>query len=179
MIALSNTPILETERLILRAPSAVDWPVWHEFYMSDRAQYVGGGTGIAPGQSWRAFGHVIGHWVMRGYGMFVFADKATGQTLGGAGPWFPEGWAEQEIGWTVWAPEAEGKGMAAEAATAALRYAFDDLGWDTAVSYIVPENARSIALAMRLGAQIDPDAPHPATSDGAAVQVYRHPKGAQ
>jgi RimJ/RimL family protein N-acetyltransferase len=88
------------------------------------------------------------------------------------GPWFPEGWPEQEIGWSLWSAEAEGRGFALEAAQAARGYAYGDLGWPTAVSYIRPENRRSIALAQRLGAVLDPDA---ATPDDSDDLVYRHP----
>lgn len=178
MIALSGTPFIETERLILRPPKAQDWPVWRDFHLSDRARFIGGGAGITTRESWRAFGHVIGHWVLRGFGSFVFTAKGDDAALGMAGPWFPEGWAEKEIGWTVWAPVAEGKGYATEAARAAIRHAFDDLGWNTAVSYIDPQNARSIALAERLGARPDPQAPLPDMGGDDPVLVYRHPREA-
>ncbi len=106
--------------------------------------------------------------------MFVFSAKIDPDTpLGMAGPWFPEGWPEREIGWTLWAAEAEGKGYAREAAVAARDHAFRDLGWDTAVSYIDPENTRSIALAERLGARRDDAARHPGDEP---CLVYRHPK---
>ena len=58
----------------------------------------------------------------------------------------------------MWDPAAEGKGYAFEAAQAARAHAFDVLGWETAVSYIDPGNARSIELAERLGAVRDPEA---------------------
>ncbi len=176
MIALSPTPVLETERLRLRAPQGDDWPHWHAFHETDRALMIGGGPDQAPGQSWRAFGHVIGHWAMRGFGMFVFTRKDDPQPLGMTGPWFPDGRPEREIGWSVWSPGAEGNGYAFEAATAARRHAFDSLGWDTAVSYIRTGNARSIALAERLGATLDDTAAKP---DGIAdCLIYRHPKEA-
>jgi RimJ/RimL family protein N-acetyltransferase len=44
-----------------------------------------------------------------------------------------------------------GRGYAFEAATAALRFAFDTLGWSRAISLIAPLNLRSIRLAERLG----------------------------
>ena len=76
------------------------------------------------------------------------------------------------MSWSIWAPEAEGKGYAAEAARAALDYAFDTLGWDTCVSYIDANNARSIALAERMGATVDPTAAQP--DDETDLLVYRH-----
>lgn len=171
MIVLSHTPVLETDRLTLRAPTGSDWPHWRDFMASDRSHFV---RQHEPddAKAWRGFGHAIGHWVMRGWGSFVFCQRGSDRPLGMAGPWYPAGWPEREIGWTVWSTEAEGKGYAYEAAAAARNHAFDNLGWDSAVSYIAPENARSIALAERLGATRDEGA---ATPDfGEPCLVFRH-----
>ncbi|TJZ90776.1 GNAT family N-acetyltransferase [Paracoccus gahaiensis] len=173
MIRLDPTPILTTDRLTLRAPQGSDWPHWRSFHHSDRARFIGGGADQKTGTSWRAFGHVIGHWAMRGFGMFVFTLKGDDTPLGMTGPWFPEGWPEGELGWTAWSGAAEGRGLVAEAARAARGHAFATLGWTTAVSYIHPDNARSIALAERLGAIRDRLAPQP-EFDTPCV-VYRHP----
>ncbi|MDX5358181.1 MAG: GNAT family N-acetyltransferase [Rhodobacterales bacterium] len=169
MITLSGTPVLETERLILRAPQASDYAVFAQFFTTDRARFVGGP--IEAPQAWRAFGHLIGHWVMRGYGFFVFTDRVTGQPLGSAGPWCPEGWPEPEIGWTVWAPEAEGRGLASEAAQAARAWAYGQLGWTTAISLIAAENDRSQILARRLGAVPEREA----EVMGKPCVIWRHP----
>jgi RimJ/RimL family protein N-acetyltransferase len=168
---LADTPVLETERLILRAPQRGDYPAWAEFVSSDRARFIGGPLDAGP--AWRAMGHLTGHWVHRGFGMFIFSRKsAPGTPIGMAGPWFPEGWPEQEIGWSLWSANAEGQGFAFEAVSAARNHAFTALNWPTAVSYISPGNRRSIALAERLGAVQDADA---ATPDNSDDLVYRHP----
>ncbi|MEI4471444.1 GNAT family N-acetyltransferase [Frigidibacter sp. MR17.24] len=169
-VALSPTPVLETERLVLRAPQGGDWPFWAEFVTTERARFIGGPQDRA--QAFRAFGHVIGMWAMRGFGSFVFTEKGSDRPLGMAGAWYPEGWPERELGWNLWSPAAEGRGFAAEAARAARDHAFGALGWDTAVSYIDPANDRSIALARRLGAVEDPNAAHPGDKP---CLVFRHP----
>lgn len=174
-VQLTDTPVIETERLILRAPEAGDWPAFRAMMASDRSRFIRPAE-YHEGQAWRGFGHVIGHWVLRGWGNFVFTLKGDNSALGMSGPWFPAGWAEREIGWSVWSAEAEGKGYAREAATAALRHAFGTLGWDTAVSYIDPDNARSIALAERLGAVLDPDARLPDMPGAEGTLAFRHPK---
>ena len=168
---LADTPVIETDRLVLRAPRMDDYVVWEAFYASPRAIFIGG-----PGDrraAWRAFAHVTGMWALRGFGSFVFADRQSDAALGMTGPWYPLDWPERELGWTVWADAAEGKGLAFEAAQAARAFAFRDLGWETAVSYIHPENARSIALAERLGAWRDDTAPRPGHDDPPSL-VYRH-----
>ncbi|UXU73899.1 MULTISPECIES: GNAT family N-acetyltransferase [unclassified Paracoccus (in: a-proteobacteria)] len=171
MVTLSDTPVLTTPRLVLRAPQAADWPVWRDFARSERAAWVGGPL-RAEGQAWRAFGHIIGHWVLRGFGMFTVTERDSGAALGAVGPWFPDGWPEPELGWTLWDPAVEGRGIAQEAALAAREFAARKLGWTTAVSYILPANHRSAALARRLGATPDPAAAHPGTEP---CQVWRHP----
>ena len=168
---LAGTPVLETERLVLRGPLPSDWPVWRDFAESPRSGFIGGPMDL--GRAWRGFCHVVGMWALRGFGSFVFAPKTGGAPLGMAGPWHPEDWPEREIGWTVWSPAAEGKGFAFEAAQAARGYAYGVLGWQTAVSYIHPDNARSIRLAERLGAVRDASAAVPHPEDG--TLAFRHP----
>ncbi len=167
---LAHTPVLQTERLILRAPQRGDFAPWADFVATDRSRYIGGP--LDAGLAWRAMCHLTGHWVHRGFGMFIFHAKTEATPLGMAGPWFPEGWPEHELGWSIWAPAAEGHGFALEAATCARDFAFRTLGWTTAVSYIDPENTRSLALARRLGAFHDRAATCPGDD---ATLVYRHP----
>ena len=64
-----------------------------------------------------------------------------------------------------------GRGYATEAAARARAYAFQELQWPTAVSYIVAENLPSRRVAERLGATRD------GTTElkGTAVDVWRHP----
>jgi RimJ/RimL family protein N-acetyltransferase len=49
-------------------------------------------------------------------------------------------------------PEFQGKGLAKEAALVALRFAYEVLGWTTAVSCMDAANKPSIRLAEALGA---------------------------
>ena len=171
MIALAGTPVIETERLVLRAPEAGDWPAFQAFLASERGQFVRTGE-YDLSNTWRGFCHVIGHWVARGFGMFVFHAKGDATPLGATGPWMPETWPEREISWSVWNPVAEGRGLAFEAAGAARDYAYRSLGWTTAVSYVAEGNLRSAALARRLGAEVDPAA---ASIGTPPCLVFRHP----
>ncbi|MGR3502641.1 GNAT family N-acetyltransferase [Pseudaestuariivita sp.] len=162
--------MLETQNLTLRKPGPQDIDAAVAFFTSDRAQYVGGPH--TPGMAWRHFAAEVGHWDLRGYGMWAFCRKGTDDALGLVGPWYPNDWPETEIGWMAFA-HAEGKGLTFEAANAALDHAYGTLGWSTAVSYIDARNTRSIALAERLGATVDPYAPQP--KPDLPCLVYRHP----
>jgi len=161
-------PTLQTKRLTLRAPIATDVDAFTAFFTSDRAIHVGGP--LTERVAWRTFAAEIGHWHMLGFGMWTVTLKDTDIPLGLVGGWYPADWPEREIGWLIWS-EAEGRGIAFEAATAAREYVFQTLNWSTAVSYIAPDNIRSIKLAERLGARLDETAAYP---DGKKCLVYRH-----
>lgn len=162
---------LTTDRLILRKPGPQDVDAIVDFFTSPRAQYVGGP--YSRGRAWRQFAAEVGHWDLLGFGMFAVTVKGSDQAIGLVGPWCPADWPETEIGWFVFG-NAEGRGYAFEAAQACLHHAFSTLGWTTAVSYIDTENSRSVALAERLGAVLDPQAPQP-KPDARPCLVYRHP----
>jgi RimJ/RimL family protein N-acetyltransferase len=165
-------PELMTERLRLRAPSLADLPRVTAFYASERSHIVGGP--LDERNAHRAMMAIFGSWALRGHGMWYIADRTTDAFLGWTGVIHGPGWQEPELGWTVM-EEAEGKGIAYEAATAARRYAAAHLGQDGLISYIAPHNTRSAALAARLGAVHEADG----TLLGHAVQIWRHPKQMQ
>ena len=137
--------------------------------MSDRAAHVGGPNSRT--QAFDKLGEIIGHWHLRGYGRWMVADKTTDEPLGVVGPFFPDDWPEPEIAWSVF-EAAEGRGVAYEASLAARTFAYATLGWTTAISCTEPDNVRSQALAIRLGAVREDDF---TTVDGLELQVYRHP----
>ncbi|PWK58435.1 GNAT family N-acetyltransferase [Silicimonas algicola] len=172
---LADTPVLETERLTLRAPVLADADNFVAFYGSERSTHVGGP--LTPRAAWNFFATELGHWALRGFGMFSAVPKGSETAIAMVGHWQPVDWPEREVGWLVLDPDCEGKGIAHEAARACVDHAYRVLGWDTVVSYIDPRNARSIALARRLGAQRDDDATPPMRreADLPAALVFRHP----
>ncbi len=170
MIALTGIPTLETARLRLRGPKPADFEGFAAFAASPRAAFVGGAVG--RNLAWRSFCHLTGHWLHRGYSMFILADKSTDEAIGAAGPWFPEGWPEREIGWSIWDMRAEGQGLAHEAALATRAYAYATLGWTTAISLILEGNTRSQALAERMGCVFESDFTH---EQFGPCNIFRHP----
>ncbi len=164
----ATIPVLETPRLVLRGPEPDDYPDFKATFTSYRARFMGGPLNAY--EAWMLYAAEIGHWQIRGYGMWMIHDKETDDTYGMAGGWKPAKWPEAEIAWVIW-PDRNGKGYALEATHAVRGYLYDHCGWGTAVSYIDPKNLDSIRLAERLGAIKDQDA---ATIDGNDA-VYRHP----
>ena len=78
-------------------------------------------------------------------------------------------------GWVVY-DGYEGKGIAFEAATRARDWAYTDLGLTTLTSNIVPGNARSVALAERMGAHYERTYHNPNMGED---MLYRHPGPAE
>ncbi|MGY6634072.1 MAG: GNAT family N-acetyltransferase [Alkalilacustris sp.] len=154
----------------MRAPMAADFEAWAAYKASSRSYFTGGVQERA--QAWRGFCAIIGHWVVRGYGMFVLTRLGDDQALGLVGPWYPEGWPGEEIGWMLFDAASEGQGLAREAAMAARAHAYDVLGWSTAISLIDANNAPSAALARRLGCVLEGTAELPGVGEAG---VWRHP----
>ncbi len=144
-------PVLETARLILRVPRREDFDRYAELLADERAaRYIGGQLSRAA--AWRRFLQMPGAWMVQGFAMFSVIDKANGRWLGQLGPWKPEGWPGNEIGWSFH-PDAWGRGYATEAAEAAIDWAFDALGWTNVIHCIDPANVSSQRLAQRLGSR--------------------------
>ncbi len=142
---------IETERLILRRTAAEDFERWAAYMADADASKFIGGPQPRP-LAWRGFLSMAGAWAIQGYAMFSVIEKATGRWIGRLGPWQPEGWPGTEVGWGL-AREAWGRGYATEGATAAMDWAFDNLGWENVIHCIDPQNLPSQAVAVRLGSR--------------------------
>lgn len=142
---------LETGRLILRMLRESDFDSYAEMCADpDVMRYIGDGQPLSRPMAWRNLSMMIGHWILRGYGLWAVEERSSGALVGRIGFWNPEGWPGFELGWMLhrafW-----GRGFATETARAALQFAFTELGQPQVISLIHPENAPSIRVAQRLG----------------------------
>jgi len=142
-------PTIETERLILRAPAAGDFPVYRVFYADADASAFYGGP-LTPALAWRKLAFDIGHWGLRGFGMWSVVERASGAMVGGCGLVWPEGWPRHELSWWI-VPGARRRGFALEASRAAIGWACATLGWDRVETHMKDENDAARQLAVRLG----------------------------
>jgi len=99
-------------------------------------------------------GEVLGHWGLRGFGLWAVEERSTGELVGRVGCWRPEGWPGLEIGWTL-RRASWGRGYATEAARSALDVALEELKQSHVISMIHSENAASIRVARRLGMRLE------------------------
>jgi [ribosomal protein S5]-alanine N-acetyltransferase len=149
---LTGLPVLETERLILRAPRASDWPAFRDYRLSPRTAYTGGVK--KPHEAAEQFASFFGHWVLRGFGRLIAEDRATGQPIGHFGPMQWEDGGEVELTWSLWTADAEGRGLATEAARAMQAWTRDVAGLTSTIAAIHRDNTASHAIARRLGGTV-------------------------
>lgn len=145
-------PTLRTERLVLRAPDAEDFPAYAAFFADGEASHFYGGP-LREDQAWRVLALDLGHWQLRGYGRWAIARRDTGAMIGGCGLWWPEGWPRSELTWWL-LPSARGTGYATEASRAAIAFGYDTLGWDLVQTHMDDANRGARRLTERLGGTV-------------------------
>ena len=163
-------PILNTDRLTLRAPVMDDFAAYAAFLAGPRSLGVDGPLDTKG--AWAYFTSDVALWSLKGVGGFMMQRQEGGAVVGliavNIGPLF----AEPELGWMVYDGH-EGQGFATEAARAVRDWALMQPVITSLVSYVGRDNMRSRRLAERLGAVIDPNAVCP----GPETLVYRHQMG--
>ena len=145
---------LLTERLHLRPFRPGDFEA-HAAICADPEvmQFIRAGA-ISRADAWWQLARYMGHWQLRGYGLWAVVERATERLVGHLGFLDPEGGHGFEMGWAL-ARDAWGKGYAFEGTRAALDVAFTKLNRDHVSCVIRPDNARSIRLAERLGGRLE------------------------
>lgn len=150
---LPRFPVLETGRLLLRAPELSDFDAFASFYTSERSGTIGGP--VSRDDAWTDFSSSAGQWLLRGYGFWEIIERDSGANIGRAGIFHPDFWPEPELGWILYGNSHEGRGFAIEAASAARTGAAHHFGITRPISSIEATNTRSIRLAQRMGAVPD------------------------
>jgi RimJ/RimL family protein N-acetyltransferase len=153
-VAQLNGPVIETPRLILRQWRGADVAPYTAMLADPgtaRFITVDGKPVEDEMTGWRHTVVMAGHWAIHGAGMFAVEEKHSGKFIGRVGPWFPPAWPDFEIGWGI-VREARGKGYAAEAAGAAIDWAFATFDIAQVIHCIDRENIPSQRVAQRLGA---------------------------
>ena len=152
------TPVIETERLILRGFEERDLDAFAAMQAdAEVMRFISPSGPRDRAVTWRDMAQAIGHWALRGHGLWALEEKGTGAFLGRVGIIRPEGWPEIELAYALARP-AWGRGFATEAGRAALRWAFGTQGVVRVASFIAPGNAASQAVARRLGAACEGEA---------------------
>ncbi|EKF19060.1 GNAT family N-acetyltransferase [Nitratireductor pacificus] len=145
------TPVLESERLILRGWKPEDFSAYAAFCADpERTRHIGGPRDAF--QAWTSFASMPGAWALHGYGMFAVQPKDSDGVAGHVGLWHPPLIDEPELAWSLY-EGFEGKGYAVEAARRVQVWAAEMLNLPPLMSFVHPDNLASQAVAKRLGAE--------------------------
>ncbi|MDN2566428.1 GNAT family N-acetyltransferase [Aquibium sp. A9E412] len=149
-------PVLETERLVLRAHRADDLDAYAAMWADpEMARYVGG-RAFTREEAWTRLLRHRGSWALLGFGFWVVTERAGGRLIGEAGVQEmqrridPPMTGMLEAGWGV-LPEVQGRGLAREAARAVLGWAEARFPGRPFACLIDARHAASIRLARDLG----------------------------
>ncbi|MEC9246967.1 MAG: GNAT family N-acetyltransferase, partial [Pseudomonadota bacterium] len=80
-----QTPVLETERLVLRAHSIADFDAFARLWSLPEATRFTSGKPLTGEDAWRRLAMHRGMWDLMGFGYFAVTEKTTGAFLGDAG----------------------------------------------------------------------------------------------
>ncbi|HET6554941.1 MAG TPA: GNAT family N-acetyltransferase [Dyella sp.] len=149
-------PVLDTERLRLRAHRAEDHAERVAIWSDPEVTRFIGGRPLTGEEIWRRFLQYMGLWSVLGYGYWAVEEKSTGRYIGDIGfadfkrDLQPSLEGMLEFGWVL-ASHAHGKGYASEAVVAAIHWAEQHRPGMRAVCIIDPANQPSIRVAEKAG----------------------------
>jgi RimJ/RimL family protein N-acetyltransferase len=142
---------LETPRLILRMFREEDFETYATICADpDVMRYLGEGKPLTRPEAWRQMAMILGHWQLRGYGLWAVEERSTRTLIGRIGLFNPEGWPGLELGWVL-GKASWGHGYATEGARRVLDHVLGEMGRERVISLIYPGNAASIRVAERIG----------------------------
>jgi RimJ/RimL family protein N-acetyltransferase len=148
-------PPLSTDRLLLRAFRDQDLNEYARICADPEVmRYLGDGKPLSRIDAWRQMAVILGHWQLRGFGVWAVEERQSGALIGRLGFWQQEGWPGFELGWVL-GRDWWHKGYATEGARVALDYGFSKLGREHVISLIHPDNHASVRVAERLGERLE------------------------
>ena len=153
---MNETPLLRTDRLILRKHSLADLDPLHAMWMEPAVYRHITGHPATREEAWNRLLRYSGHWAMLGYGYWVLEEQATSKYVGEIG--FadyhrgidPPLDGRPEMGWAL-KTAVHGKGYATEALVAITAWGDAHFAGKETSAMIAPENTASIRLAEKIG----------------------------
>ena len=154
---LKDIPVIETERLKLRASRPEDFTSLFAMWQDEEYVRFIGNRKRSSGEVWNTLQRNIGAWALFGFGYLTIEDKQTGGFVGECGfmlsrrgeisPHLP---LEPEAGWGI-APAYWGKGIVYEAMAAMIAWADEQDPEFPCHCIVEPGHSRSRRIAEKLG----------------------------
>lgn len=150
---------IETERLVLRQWRTEDVERLAAILLHPEiAAWLGGGSRDDVERQVERYEHSFEE---LGYGRFAVEDRATGELVGRVGIMRQDGWLatpeRDEVGWAI-GREHWGRGLATEAAQAAIADGFERVGPRRVLSWTLPANVASRRVMEKCGLDFGGDA---------------------
>lgn len=146
-------PTIQTERLRLRMFHVDDLDDLATMFADPEVvKYVGDGKPVGREEAARALDSIITNWQKNGFGRWAAIDKVTGAFIGFGG--LRSLFGTPEVVYHL-RKQNWGNGLATELARAALRFGFEDRGFERIVAITKPPNAGSIHVMEKLGMQFE------------------------
>ena len=164
-------PTVQTPRLTLRGFEERDFESYAALMVdAEVTRFLGDGSPVSAADAWRQMAMIVGHWQLRGFGLWAVEERSSGALIGRIGLHEPGGWPGFELAYTL-GKQYWGKGYATEGGRASLDHARMVLGRHDIISIIRPDNAGSIRVATTLGAT----RAESIEFFGAPSDIYRYP----
>jgi len=145
--------MIETARLLLRPPQADDLDLYCALLTSAEVTYfLPFGRPYRDEQIRQELEKRLEHWRANGFGSFTVIEKDQGRKVGYVGVEQTQDPACFDIRYAI-IPEAQGQGLAFEAAQACLSFSFKHSELALVYGVAVAENLASIGLLKKLGMQ--------------------------
>lgn len=149
-------PIVETERLVLRAHEPSDFDASYALWSDETVVRFIGGVPSTKQEVWSRLLRYSGLWAFLGFGYWAAVDRETGQFVGDVG--FADFKRELDIsyghlpeaGWAI-SPRFAGRGYATEAMRGAYQWLDQATPQSLSFCLITPGNDRSINVSRKLG----------------------------
>lgn len=144
--------VLETDRLVLSHLALDDAPFILELLNDPSFIRFIGDRGVRTVDDAREYilNGPVASYAQNGFGLYLTALKATGESVGICGLVKRESLADVDIGF-AFLPQFTGMGYGVEAGTAVLIHAYNDLNLKRIVAITLPDNVRSMRLLEKLG----------------------------
>jgi len=152
-----DMPTIETARLTLRPIMMRDLESLQRLIYgdADATKYLPTGKPWPLGETQALVAWWVGQWQARKFGVWAVTETATGEFLGDCGlMYMPSTTHTIELMYSL-RKSAWGKGYASEAAQAAVRHGFEQMGLEHIVALAVPENIGSRRVMEKIGMRFD------------------------
>lgn len=146
--------ILHTERLSLRPVTEGHVADFQAFYGDPEVMAIRKYGVLDPARAARQVETMTTHWQRHGFGMWVVEENADPGFAGECGLRWLEDGSDVELSYGL-LPRYRGRGLATEAAAAALDYGTEVLGLETIVALSRGDNAISHRVLEKLGMKLE------------------------